>query len=157
MLGVCCRCNTACLTDRLVKCKTTGKPPRKRKAETCGWQDSLDSRACATRQRLHMSGFYSWNVADLRTKALAKQRVMLLLHEIGVHAEFGQRQVGQEEFDHQWSRHGEGRQLSKLAKAIARIILVMGLEPTAGAEISGSDGEQCSMDASPNDASEGNF
>ena len=33
----------------------------------------------------------------------------------------------------------------------------MGLEPTAGAEISGSDGEQCSMDASPNNASEDNF
>jgi len=96
-------------------------------------------------------------VADLGTKALAKQRVMLLLHEIGVHAEFGQRQVGQEEFDHQWSKHGEVRQLSKLAKAVARIILVMGLEPTAGAEISGSDGEQCSMDASPNNASEDDF
>ena len=95
-----------------------------------------------------------WNVADLRTKALAKQRVMLLLHEVGVHAEFGQRQVGQEEFDHQWSKHGEGRQLSKLAKAVTRIILVMCLEPTAGAEIFGNDGEQCDISASPDDAGE---
>ena len=93
----------------------------------------------------------AWNVADLGTKALAKQRIMLPLHEVGVHAEHGHRQVGQEELDHQWSKHGEGRQLSKLAEAVARIILVMGLEPTAGAKISGNDGEQCEIGASPDD------
>jgi len=86
-----------------------------------------------------------WNVADLGTKALAKQPVMLLLHEVGVHSEYGQRQVGQE--------------LSKLEKTVARIKLVMGLEPSlaAGTKIFGNDGEQCEIGASPNDAGDEHF
>lgn len=51
---------------------------------------------------------------------------------------------GAEEFQQQFTKHGESRQLSKLAKAVAPVILVLGLEPIAvtGVEISG-DGLQC--------------
>ena len=36
--------------------------------------------------------------------------------------------VGQEEYDQQCNRHSGGKQLTKLAKSIARILLVAGLE-----------------------------
>eukprot|EP00435_Cladocopium_sp_Y103_P042938 s2725_g12.t1 len=89
-----------------------------------------------------------WNIADLGTKALSKQRVQLLLHEAGVHSENGYVLVGQEEFNQQFQKHGSSRQLSKLAKAVARVILVLGLEPTvaAGMEFSGNDLSQCNAE-----------
>ena len=67
--------------------------------------------------------------------------------------------VGQEEFEQQWSRHGGSRQLSKLAKAIARIIFVMGLEPglVAGTKIPGDGEDQCELGASQNDTGDEYF
>eukprot|EP00435_Cladocopium_sp_Y103_P054878 s1673_g18.t1 len=55
--------------------------------------------------------------------------------------------VGQDEFNQQWAKHGESRYLSKLAKTVGRIILVMGLEPgvVAGMEIPGSGEAQCDV------------
>ena len=73
MLWVCCWCfNTACLADRLVQRETSGKPPGNRKAEACGWQNLVDTRTCETRQRLHMSGFYSLERGRLENKGVGK-------------------------------------------------------------------------------------
>ena len=89
----------------------------------------------------------TWNVADIGTKPLSKQRMQLLLHEVGVHSGNGEFRVGQEEFEQQSLRHTGGPQISKLAKAVARVIMVLGLEPlsVAGAGIPGDD-LQCSAD-----------
>ena len=89
----------------------------------------------------------TWNIADIGTKPLSKQRMQLLLHEVGVHSGNGELRVGQEEFEQQSLRHNGGPQLSKLAKAVARVIMVLGLEPlsVAGAGIQGDD-LQCSAD-----------
>ena len=69
-----------------------------------------------------------WNLADLGTKSLGGQRIKLLLHELNVAHGDGSELVGQEEYDQQCNRHSGGKQLTKLAKSIARILLVAGLE-----------------------------
>ena len=68
-----------------------------------------------------------WNLANLGTKSLGGQRIKFLLHELNVAHGDGSELVGQEEYDQQCNRHSGGKQLTKLAKSIARILLVAGL------------------------------
>jgi hypothetical protein len=59
----------------------------------------------------------------------------------------------------QVSKNGDRTQLSKLTKAVAMIVLVMGLEPSvaAGTIFFGKDGRQCEVGVSPNDAGDEHF
>jgi len=59
----------------------------------------------------------------------------------------------------QVSKHGDRRQLSKLTKALAMIVLVMGLEPSvaAGTIFFLERMEQCEIGVSPNDAGDEHF
>ena len=69
-----------------------------------------------------------WNISDIGTKSLGVQRVHLLLHEMNVASgsdDFCL--IGGPEYQMQSERHG-GRQMTKLAKQIARVLMVMGLE-----------------------------
>ena len=69
-----------------------------------------------------------WNLSDIGTKALGIQRIRLLLHELNVAAGDGFAVVGEPEYQAQVERHGGGRQVSKLVKQIARVLVLMGLE-----------------------------
>ena len=69
-----------------------------------------------------------WNLTNLGTKSFGGQRIKLLLHELNVAHGDGSELVGQEEYDQQCNRHFGGKQLTKLAKSIAHILLVAGLE-----------------------------
>ena len=84
--------------------------------------------------------------------------MQLLLHEVGVHSGNGEFRVGQEEFEQQSLRHNNGPKISKLAKAVARVIMVLGLEPlsVAGAGIQGDD-LQCSADMVVQSNDDGHF
>ena len=69
-----------------------------------------------------------WNISDIGTKSLGVQRVHLLLHEMNVASSSdGFCPIGEPEYHMQSKRHG-GRQMTKLAKQIARVLMVMGLE-----------------------------
>ena len=67
----------------------------------------------------------------------------------------GQQTIGQEEYEFQLQKHSTGKQINALAKNIARVILVMGLEPLQGAtalnvgDIPEADG-QCLMEPNAN-------
>eukprot|EP00435_Cladocopium_sp_Y103_P028833 s1495_g7.t1 len=63
----------------------------------------------------------------LGTKPLGGQRVQLLVHELCIAYGDGSGLVGQHEFDEQRAKHGNGKQVAKLAKSIAEILLVSGL------------------------------
>ena len=52
----------------------------------------------------------------------------LLLHCIGMARAEGQQTIGQEEFEFQLQKHSTGKQIHALAKNIAQVILLMGLE-----------------------------
>ena len=69
-----------------------------------------------------------WNLSDIGTKTLGIQRIRLLLHELNVAAGDGFFVVGEPEYQAQVERHGGGRQMSKLVKQIARVLILMGLE-----------------------------
>ena len=69
-----------------------------------------------------------WSISEIGTKSLGVQRVHLLLHEMNVASgsdDFCL--IGGPEYQMQSERHG-GRQMTKLAKQIARVLMVMGLE-----------------------------
>lgn len=55
----------------------------------------------------------------------------LLLHELNVASGESFAVVGETEFQSQQERHGGNRQVSKLAKQIARVLVLMGLESAA--------------------------
>ena len=69
-----------------------------------------------------------WNVSDVGTKVLSARRLKLLLHQLGMFTQDSQR-VGEEEFNEANNRAG-GRNVMQLARVVARVIAVMGLEPT---------------------------
>ena len=69
-----------------------------------------------------------WNVSDVGTKVLSARRLKLLLHQLGMFTQDAQR-VGEEEFNEESNRVG-GRKVMQLARVVARVIAVMGLEPT---------------------------
>ena len=74
----------------------------------------------------------AFNVADIGTKVLSAKRLKTLLSDIGVFDDDGANPIQAEE-----SRGGDGRNLNQqmlqAAKTIARLALLMGLEPTTGA------------------------
>lgn len=71
-----------------------------------------------------------WNLADVGTKPLGCARLRLLLHLINVASNEGADSVGDAEYEIQTQKHGSARQLKALAKGVARVVLLMGLEPT---------------------------
>ena len=82
-----------------------------------------------------------WNVADIGTKCLNQQRMMVLMHETGlVYIPTGE-PVGTEEHQRQSEKTGNQRQLQKITKAILRMSILMGLEPVgvAGVEVCPAD------------------
>ena len=80
-----------------------------------------------------------WNVSDVGTKVLSARRLKLLLHQLGMFTQDSQR-VGEEEFNEANNRAG-GRNVMQLARVVARVIAVMGLEPTRAM---GQGDETCS-------------
>ena len=78
-----------------------------------------------------------WNVADIGTKCLAQQRLMVLMHETGLVFVDSGESVGAEEHGRQTERSGNQRQLQRLAKTILRMSVAMGLEPV------GAMGQTC--------------
>ena len=74
-----------------------------------------------------------WNVADAGTKPLACKRIQMLLHCVGMARAEGDQTIGQEEYEVQFQKYSSGKQISALAKNIARVIVFMGLEPLQGA------------------------
>ena len=91
-----------------------------------------------------------WNISDIGTKSLGVQRVHLLLHEMNVASSSDDFcLIGEPEYHMQSKRHG-GRQMTKLAKQIARLLMVMGLESStlrgvAANPMSDTD-NQCSLE-----------
>jgi len=83
-----------------------------------------------------------WNVSDVGTKVLSARRLRLLLHQLGMFTQDSQR-VGEKEF-HEANNRAGGRNVMQLARVVARVIAVMGLEPTRamgkGDEICSSPG-----------------
>jgi hypothetical protein len=69
-----------------------------------------------------------WNLSDIGTEALGIQRIRLLLHELNVATGDGFFEL---EYQAQAERHVGGRQMSKLVKQIARVLILMGLESSA--------------------------
>ena len=69
-----------------------------------------------------------WNLSDIGTEALGIQRIRLLLHELNVATGDGFFEL---EYQAQVERHVGGRQMSKLVKQIARVLILMGLESSA--------------------------
>ena len=67
----------------------------------------------------------------------------------------GQQTIGQEEYEFQLQKHSTGKQINALAKNIARVILLMGVEPLQGAtalnvgDIPETDG-QCFVEPNAN-------
>lgn len=79
-----------------------------------------------------------WNVADIGTYVVAKQRLYILMHESGlVYISTGEN-VGVDEFQRQSERSGNSSQTEKLAKMILRLSIAMGLEPVGA-------GRQCDV------------
>ena len=97
-----------------------------------------------------------WNVADAGTKPLASKRVQMLLHCIGMARAEGSQTIGQEEYEMQFQKFSSGKQISALAKNIARVIVFMGLEPLQGAAMSLDDdgiyggSSQCKIEPNQN-------
>ena len=79
----------------------------------------------------------------------------LLLHCKGMARAEGQQTIGQEEYEFQLQKHSTGKQINALAKNIARVFLLMGLEPLQGAtalnvgDIPETDG-QCFVEPNAN-------
>ena len=87
----------------------------------------------------------AFNVADIGTKVLSAKRLKTLLSDIGIYDDDGANPIQAEE-----SRGGDGRNLNQqmlqAAKTIARLALLMGLEPTTGAM--GFPVDECAIDVS---------
>eukprot|EP00435_Cladocopium_sp_Y103_P024696 s2951_g6.t1 len=71
----------------------------------------------------------SYNIADIATKVLTRQRLLLLMHETGLVYLPEFEDVGEEEFQRHQSKTGNAAHIKKIAKAVYRMSLVMGLEP----------------------------
>ena len=68
-----------------------------------------------------------WNLSDIGTKPLSGQRMKLLMHELNMAHGDCSELVGKDEFEEQCQRHGHGKQVTKLAKAVAQVMLLAGL------------------------------
>ena len=87
----------------------------------------------------------AFNVADIGTQVLPAKRLKTLLRDIGIFDDDGANSIQAEE-----RRGGDGRnlnqQMMQAARTIARLALLMGLEPTTGAM--GSTVDECAIDIS---------
>ena len=70
-----------------------------------------------------------WNIADIGTKCLSKQRLYLLMHETGLVYIPSFERVGGEEFDRQSERTAQSSQLRRIAKTVLQLSIAMGLGP----------------------------
>ena len=85
-----------------------------------------------------------WNVSDVGTKPLAKQRLLVLLHEIGCCNPDTHEMVGQEEYEAFEERTVGKQMVKRIAKTIMRMAVLWGLEPNLqGAEATAVDEEVC--------------
>ena len=71
----------------------------------------------------------AWNCADIGTKSLSQQRLLVLMHECGLIFISNGERVGAEQHQRQVERHGNQRQLQQIAKTILRMNIAMGLGP----------------------------
>ena len=85
-----------------------------------------------------------WNLSDIGTKPLAKQRLLVLLNQIGACDPETLEMIGEEEFKAFEERVFGQKTVKRVAKAIMRMALMWGLEPSlhVGAEAAG-DNEVC--------------
>ena len=85
-----------------------------------------------------------WNVSDVGTKPLAKQRLLVLLHQIGCCNPDTHEMVGQEEYEAFEGRTVGKQMVKRMAKTIMRMAVLWGLEPNLqGAEAATVDEEVC--------------
>ena len=75
----------------------------------------------------------AWNTGDIGTKALPKKRLQALMCEIGVMYTETCEPVGEAERSELQTNTAMSKDVSKLAKAIMRMTIMMGLEPTGSA------------------------
>ena len=89
----------------------------------------------------------AFNVADFGTKVLSSKRLKILLRDIGIFDDDGANPIQAEE-----RRGGDDRnlnqQMMQAARTIARLALLMGLEPTTGATAMGLPVGECAIDVS---------
>ena len=82
-----------------------------------------------------------WNLSDIGTKPLAKQRLLVLLNQIGACDPETLEMIGEEEFKAFEERVFGQKTVKRVAKAIMRMALMWGLEPSlhVGAEAAGAN------------------
>ena len=95
-----------------------------------------------------------WNVSDIGTKPLPKQRLLVLLHQIGARNPDTLSMVGQEELDAFEERVVGQQSMKRLTRAVSRMAAMWGLEPIlhVGAEASGTEEVCLQGQASGNDS-----
>ena len=116
------------------------------------YTDSSSARQLASRQGCgkvrHLSGKLLWvqektqdgpvslrqvgtteNSADIGTKCLPRQRLLFLMHESGLVFVSSFESVGEEEHAHHVSKVANTAELKRIAKAVFRMSVAMGLEP----------------------------
>ena len=95
-----------------------------------------------------------WNVSDIGTKPLPKQRLLVLLHQIGACNPDTLSMVGQEELDAFEERVVGQQSMKRLTRAVSRMAAMWGLEPIlhVGAEASGTEEVCLQGQASGNDS-----
>ena len=88
----------------------------------------------------------SLNVSDIGTKALSKKRLFGLMSEAGmIYVESGEI-VGESELAEIQDQYETAKSTSKVAKAILRVSLMLGLGPS-GANAMSQEEQQCALDA----------
>ena len=95
-----------------------------------------------------------WNVSDIGTKPLPKQRLLVLLHQIGACNPDTLSMVGQDELDAFEERVVGQQSMKRLTRAVSRMAAMWGLEPIlhVGAEASGTEEVCLQGQASGNDS-----
>ena len=90
----------------------------------------------------------AFNIEDIGTKCLAKKRLLALMGEAGMFFVESREQVGQTEQSELVANGTSSKTMTKLAKTLLRLTVVMGLEPgtvTAQEEICKSDAKHVRM------------
>ena len=130
------------------------------------YTDSSSARQLVNRQGVgkirHLSGKILWvqhktqsgevmltqiptafNIGDIGTKCLAKRRLLALMGETGMFFVESREQVGQTEQSELVANGTSSKTMTKLAKTLLRLTVVMGLEPTTAT----AQEEICKSDA----------
>ena len=126
------------------------------------YTDSSSARQLVSRQGCgkirHLSGKIFWvqskikdkevellNVSDIGTKALSRKRLLGLLAEAGMLYVGAGEPIGEHELADIHNQYETARSTSKLAKAILRVSLLLGLGPT-GTTATFQEEQQCSSE-----------